>query len=1282
MSLLMFSSLAYAQGGATSALAGTVVDTSGGVVPGADIVVKNVATGAVFTTVSGSDGAFLIPVMPPGTYTATISLQGFKTAELKGIVLNVAVTSSVKATLEVGQMEETVVVTAATEIVQTQATSVASTMTALQISNLPVAGRAAFDLVRFMPGVSTTTGSVRDGSINGLPHATINITLDGMNIQDNYAKTWDGMFTRVSPRLDAVEEVTISTAAQGADMSGQGAVQVRFVTRSGTNRYLGSVYYYFRRDWMNTNTWFNLHRSVDAAGKPGAKPVVVQYQPGGRYGGPILKDKLFFFVNYEWVRTPGTVGNTRTIMSQLSEQGIFQWKGNQKDLLALAASKGFESTIDPTVKQLLADVRASVTCGTCRLNDVAGDPLIQELFWQQPTYNKTKYPTLRLDYNLTSNHRVSASITQNHLLSDPDTTNSRQRVFPGFPVHGLQDSYRWVSNISVRSVLTKNMVNEARIGGTGGATQFSPDTVPAMYSSAGVGDMKGYGISWSNFKGISNTGLGTGYSAREGSTRLIEDTLSWLKGKHSLAMGGSFTRGDVWLYNKQNAPDITFGMATGDPSDTMFTTANFPGASAAELGYARNLYSVLTGRITSIGRTARIGDDGKTYRILGDSNQLGRIWQIGFFVQDAWRVKPNLTVNGGLRWEIQTPYRSLNSSYSTATIDDIFGITGPGSDFIPGSNVTHIGNLYKPGVFQGKTPTYQMLEKGVNAYNTDWNNVAPSIGVAWTTGADSGFWHRVLGSRGDSVLRGGYNIAYQRGGMNDFTEVYGGNPGITYDATRNQTNGNLGTLPVLFRSSDLGPPSIALERVYPMAIPSASSNINIFDPNIQLPWAESGSIGWQRAVAKNMAIELRYIYSKSHDRWTLGDIGRRNYNEINIVENNFLNEFRVAQANLAANVAAGKGSTFAYTGAAGTSPLPILLANFNGSNDVKNSAKYTGTNWTNSTYVGYLSAYNPNPQSLASGIRGTSAFKANMALAGLPANFWVVNPDVNNAYIATNGSEQRYNGLQVLFTRRMSQGLQLGANYTFGKGYQWDFYSLRVPYVKRVQTYTNSSAASGNINHNLAITWVYELPFGQGRRLASNAGPFLHRLIGDWNIIGGATFATGRLVDFGNVRLVGFTTEELQKMYKLRMTTDPTNQFRTLVWILPQDIIDQTIKAFSVSATGYTAGEPTGRYFAPANSPSCLETVSGYGDCGARSVVVQGPPVMRLDLTISKRIRLAGRVGAEFQVMIFNVTNRVNFNPVTWATGTGFGPSVLDSYQVTGAVDQSRTMQLAFRINW
>jgi hypothetical protein len=1296
--VLASGSIAFAQGGATSSLAGTVTDSTGGVVPGADIVVKNNATGAVYTAVSGRNGGFTIPSLPPGTYTATVSLLGFKTVVLNDVTLNVGVPASVKAVLQPGDLQETVVVAGATDVIQTQATSVATTMNARQIANLPAVGRAAFDLVSFTPGVVTGTGSIRDSSVNGLPQAAVNITLDGMNIQDNYAKTWDGMFTRVNPRIDAIEEVTVSSAAQGADMAGQGGVQIRFVTRSGSNNFQGSLYYYLRREWMNSNTWFNTHFNVKPDGTVAAKPPTNYRYPGGRLGGPVTipglfngRDKLFFFVNYELVDNPGTVGNYRTIMSEASQNGIFQYgSGRSVNLWQLAAQNGQTATPDPLIAKLLADVRSATSALPV---NPTNDPLTQQVYYQQPTKSRTHYPTVRIDYNVTSKHRATFSTTRNILLSNPDTTNSRQTVFPGFPVRGLQDSKRYTWQGNLRSVLTKNLVNDFRIGGTGGATLFSPDMTPAMFNASGAGNMGGYGLNWSGFKNINNLYQTASFSAREGSTKVFEDTVSWLKNKHSLGFGASATRGDVWLKNRQLVPTLTMEIPSGDPADAMFSPANFPGASGSDLTNAKYLYAVLTGRISSIGREARIGGDGDAYNILGESYQQGRMWDLGVFVQDSWRWTPTLTINGGVRYAVQLPFYALNNSYSTATLDDVFGITGTGSGFVLGSVGSNLGNTFKPGVLQGRPATYQMLSKDTKAFKTDWNNVAPSIGAAWTTGASGGWLRKVFGAPGDSVIRAGYSMSYQRGGMNDYTEILGGNPGVQIDATRNLTNGNLGALPVLLRSSDLSAPSMNLTRQYPMTVPSASSNVRIFDPNIQVPWSESYQIGLQRALSKNWMTEARFIHTAGHDRWTLGDLNRLNYNEINIVENNFLNEFRLAQANLVANIAAGQGNTFKYTGAPGTVPLPIFLANLSGSSKTTDPKAYTGSGWTNSTLVQSLYALNPNPQIAANNLRTNAAYYKNMTAAGLPANFWVANPEVSSADVATNGPDTRYNGVQLLLNRRFADGYQIQLNYSFGRGYQQDFYSLRKPYVEREQTYTNSSAASGGIRHAVQANWLFDLPFGQGRRFASGAGPLLHRLIGGWSVMGTARLQTGRLLDFGNVRLVGFTEKDLQKMFKLRMVTDPNNQYRTLTFILPQDVIDNTRKAFNVNATGYAGEAPTGRYFAPANGPACLEvagtstnarigSASGYGDCGSRSVVVQGPKVLRVDLTVSKVVPVAGRFRGEFQLQVFNVFNRVNFNPVTWSTSSGMGPTVEDAYWVTGAVDQARTMQMAFRISF
>ncbi len=544
----------------------------------------------------------------------------------------------------------------------------------------------------------------------------------------------------------------------------------------------------------------------------------------------------------------------------------------------------------------------------------------------------------------------------------------------------------------------------------------------------------------------------------------------------------------------------------------------------------------------------------------------------------------------------------------------------------------------------------------------------------------------------DAVLRAGYNISYQRGGMSDFTEVFGANPGLSIDtATRNQTNGNLGTPPVLMSYGDLSPGPFNPVRSYPMTVPSASSNIYVFDPNIKVPWADSFTIGIQRAITKDMAGEIRYVHTGSHGSWMLQNLsGAYNYNEVNIVENGFLDEFKVAQANYVANNTANLNGvinpstgkvyskdTFAYTGAPGTQPLPILLAWLSGSSDKNNTKAYSGSGWTNGTYLTNLLMLNPNPNSMASSIRSNSTYKANAAkVPTMPANFFVVNPEVSNARMAGNGPNTTYNALQLILTRRFSKGLQVSANYGYGRGYQGVFFGFHKPIVDELQNYSNLNAGGGATTHNFNLAWVYELPFGQGKRWGGGVGRNVNRIIGNWSYQGVARIQSGRLTDFGNIRVVGMSEKDVSKMMNLRFTTDPTNQYRTIIYDLPQDVIDNTIKAFSYDWQGYTKGTPTGRYFAPANGPDCIESTPGYGDCGVRNLIITGPMMVNFDMSFSKDILITSRAAFRFDIQLFNIFNTVNYTPQVY---TG---NLLDSYRVTGSTTSARTGQFAVRITF
>src|ERR1041384_3116768 len=215
--LLGVNATAFAQGSFFTSLSGTVIDSSGGVVPGANVKIKNAGTGEEFDTVTAADGSFTVPSLPGGTYSVTVSLMGFRTATLNSVVLNAAVPASVKVTMQVGALEENVTVTGDSAlVVQTQSPSIATNLTGQQTVSLPLTSRNALDSLTSLAGFNTS-GTARNSTIAGMPKGAINITLDGMNIQDNYLKTSDGYFARLSPLLDSVEDVTVTMAGNTAD---------------------------------------------------------------------------------------------------------------------------------------------------------------------------------------------------------------------------------------------------------------------------------------------------------------------------------------------------------------------------------------------------------------------------------------------------------------------------------------------------------------------------------------------------------------------------------------------------------------------------------------------------------------------------------------------------------------------------------------------------------------------------------------------------------------------------------------------------------------------------------------------------------------------------------------------------------------------------------------------------------------------------------------------------------------------------------------------------------
>ncbi|MGE5359538.1 MAG: carboxypeptidase regulatory-like domain-containing protein [Bacteroidales bacterium] len=1290
---LVLSSAVIVGAQSTASISGVVRDSAGGVVPGATVVVKDENTGNKFEAVTGADGSYHVTALQAGTYTVAASLPGFKTAEAKGIRVAIGQPVSLNLALDVGKLEETVTVISSTELVNTQTATVAATLNSDQLNRMPTPTRNALNAITFLPGVNTP-GTNRDSTINGLPETFLSITLDGVSNNDNFLRTSDGFFASVTPRQDAVEAASVTLAAAGASVGGgQGAITMAFQTRSGGNRFAGSVYEYWRDPRLNTNYYFN-----EIAKQPKNDVKLNQY--GGRAGGPIYipglydgRNKAFFFFHYEQLRFPNSFTRTRTVLNARAVDGIFRWECAtgvtcEKNVLDLAAANKQITATDPTVMTLLHDIdKAMTTTGT---RSATTDPLLDQYVWLSPGKLFEHQPTMRLDFNLTNNHRLSGSFSFITASRDPDYLNAIDARFPGAPNYRLFESTRPLMSLSLRSTLSRNVINELKGGLTAfyGYSHFGKN-LEGPEGADLFSDTNGYAIDFDQNIGLTNWFATNAPSWRSAPTYSVDDNVTWQKNKHAITFGGSFLISTAGEYAKQVVPGINLGFNSQyDPARTMFTNANFlagqpagAGITSANLNDARDLYALLTGRVYSVTGQAALEPDTNKYTEFGTRLYAGSIMVFGGYLQDSWKLSPALTLTGGLRYDVQTPFKASNSTMSSVTLESICGMSGLGD-----GSLYNKCNFLDPGSSGGAVPEFIQLKQGTEGYKTDWNNVAPSFSVAWRPSVREGWLRKFLGDPEQATLRGGLSTAYERHGMQDWTSTYGANQGATISLNRGADTGLVPagqSWPVLLSQPDrLYQQSFSENPSYPIALrPARQDEIDGFAPDIQIGRSLNWTVGFQRSITSDMALEIRYLGTRGTNQWS-----QNNWNGIrgeNLVANKFMDEFKLAMANLVANNTAGgnRAGSFAYFGpGTGTNPLPTYLAYFNGSKDYNNAAAYTGgsNTWSNTTFVGRLAPSNPNPTSAAGDLDGNQGRRQLAASAGYPANFFVLNPAASGVYVFDSGAFSDYQALQFEVRRRFSHGFSANVNYQYGieAGSAFDGFS-----------FGRTMVTGGGVRHAIKGQWDWTIPVGREQRYGANMHPVLNAILGGWST-NGVLRTQARVVDFGNVRLVGMTPSDLQKMYKYYFTTNATSGL-TEVYMLPEDVRLNTRRAFSTSttsATGYSTSlgppAPGSQYIAPANSQDCVQVRAG--DCAPRTLLIRTPWFFRVDIGATKRFPIQGSMNIEVAFQMLNLFDNVNFNPVA---NPGSASSI---FQVTsGYTDPSNTYdpggrlgQIMIRFNW
>jgi len=1322
--LAMFGLPIVGQTTSTGSLTGTVSDANGAVVPGATVTVKNAETGQEFTARTNGEGVFTINALGAGTYTATISVKNFKQSKITAIKIDVGRPSSIAVALEVGSPNETVTIVGGGELLQTQTATVGTTLTGRQITDIPTVSRDALDLVLALPG-TTTPGRPRTSSVNGLPKGALNITIDGINVQDNLLKSSDGFFTYIRPRTDAIDEVTVSTSNPGAESSAEGAVQIKFVTQSGSNEYHGSGYWYHRNPALNANYWFNNRDlAADPVTHKAPQQRILLNQFGVKIGGPISipkvfsgKDKAFFFVNYEEYRLPErSPQRTRTIYTTDAASGIYKFNTTSQtyappagvtcttgatrtcsvNVLTMAGNAGLINTADPTISKLLADIRSAANSVNAVFTNVASNPNLQQFGFFNIGGQTRRFPTVRLDANLGKNHHLENISNYQQFDAVADFLNSVDPVFPGFPNHAAQTSNRFSNTSAWRWTLTPNLTNEARFGLVGGTSFFFAEVTPAQFANQGFASLNlnspGFGV---------NTATATRSPERRNSpVKQFTDNVNWVHGNHSFNFDTSFTRVNLWIVDSTVVPQVNFGVSstlTGDAA--AFAAFSSLQPTVSQQANAANFYAMLAGRISSIARYAGLSEVSNKYTVQGDFTSRAQQTEYGIYAQDTWRFRPNITLTGGLRWEVQGPFQSLNNTLTQVSYAGLFGESGE-------------GNLFKPGTLTGGPSTYTQFPKGAKTYNTQYGNFAPSVGFTWSPNFKRGLLKKLGGDSGQTVLRGGFSMAYVREGTNSFLSIMAANPGQTIDATQNITGSPYAlAFGNYFRNGlPAAPGTLPTAPTYPNT-GFITDSVNGFLPNLKTGYVESWTLGIQREINKDNVFEIRYVGNRGHDLWRQVDL-----NELNVFENGFLDEFKRAQANVLANLGAGRGFTMKYFGAGtGTVPLPILFKQFQSTTvsgapaDVTNPAHYASTLWANTTLLGFLNPLNPNPGfgRCCGGFAGTLAsatneatFGPNRTAWGVPANFFIVNPGKRGgSFLINNNNQTWYDAVTVEFRRRMSQGLLIQSSFTFGKALVNSYASSSVVFDQPATLrdfHLRKDVAPFDITQAFKTNFIYELPVGRGRTFLSDAHGIVNGLLGGWTFNGNIRIQSGSPFSFGNVQLVGMTKKDLQRavgVYRDQANSDGS-AFSGQVYFLPLDIRQNTFRANNTSFTSagavYTQGTPTGRFIAPAGFGNCAQ---GYtGQCGFNNLVLKGPAFFRFDLSLVKKIKFTERMNFEMRAEALNAFNNINWivgsaGSDTNAPGgltSGFFGRYTAAYQDVSTTNDpgGRLVQLVLRLNF
>ena len=981
---VMLAAMACAQG-TDAVVTGTVTDPSGSAIPGATVRARNTRTGVVTSIQSNGAGVYVFPALPPGLYQLGAERSGFRAVSVEGLELQVGARVNVALPMAVASTVETVEVRAAGEAaVLTDSVSVGGVLSGQQVMDLPLPGRNALDLVYTQAGI---VGDNFAGSRIG----SLNITLDGLNVQDQRLN--QGVSSPITTTVDKIEEFRVITSPADAEL-GRGSGQIQMITKSGTNKFRGSLFEFHRNTALNANTWFNNQRGTD-------RNVLIRNQFGGGIGGPIRKNKTFFYFLADSQRIRQKTAVTNTVYTETARRGVYRYYPGSANGNAIAAFPSVDQNGNPvrpsratgdlqTINLFAYDPRRNQPDPTGTMGRMIGLMPLPNNFrsgdglntagytWSRPSAQNLDQLNFKIDHNFNEFHRLSVS----YVHEDQANKNLfNEQPLPDSP--GGQTEYRdrlWTLNLT--STLRPTLLNEFRTGVlrpwlrfyTGWEVGDSLALLPKANGSPYLLDF----TSTSNPINLDDNPVG-----RISPLYQFSDTMTWIRGKHAFK-GGADVR--FSSSNGFNSTDVMprAVLATGGTPVTVLNTV--PGI-AQNLTGATNILNELTGTLSSVRQAFNSPGGANPQWVPGEVKQ--RTWkrrEYGFFFKDDWKISKRLTLNLGGRYDYYgVPY---DANGKTA------GLVG-GQAALFGISGTSFADMYQPGRLNGSLTNVAQVRA---VHGQDRNNFAPAVGFSWMLP-----WFQKT-----TVFRAGYMINYERNSLRVVDAVSGDAPGLRQVITYTSSN-YLGLVNASLPLATSGKP---LETV---PLTDRQQIVRAFQDDLRNPYIQNWNATLQREIGRGWTMDVRYVGSKG-TRLVRGT----SINEQNIFENGILDAFLVTQAG-------------------GTAPLFDRI--FGGLNipgvGLVNGTTLTGSEAVRriSTTQAYLAAH--NVATMASFLNNTDSYTGVrgglLKRAGLPENFVVVNPQFDSARLTGNFANSTYHSFQTVLSRRFAKGIGWQANYTWSK---------------------------------------------------------------------------------------------------------------------------------------------------------------------------------------------------------------------------------------------------------